>query len=113
MGDFTTYEDGGKYYNAYQLAIIQGFSHVASLTGIPPIWALFQHTKHLDTHRDNIKQKMVTWAEAQQCHVSINRGLYISNASLREILALKFNPGGAAAEVGTADQGISILMCRS
>ena len=112
-GDSTTYEDGGKYYDAYQLAVIQGFSHTASLAGIPPIWALFQHTKHLDTHRDNIKRKMVAWAEAQRRHVAIDRGLYISNASLREILALKFNPGGAAAEVSTADQGISILMCRS
>ena len=113
FGDNTASEDGGKFYDSYQLAVIQGFSNSPSVAGIQPIWALFQHTKHLDTHRDNLKRKMIAWAEAQRRHVAIDRGLYIPNASLREILSLRFNPGGAAAEVSTADQGISLLMCRA
>jgi hypothetical protein len=31
---------------------------------------------------------------------------------IKDILALRFNPGGPTAEIATADQGLSILVCR-
>ena len=55
---------------------------------------------------------MIRWAEAQWPPVTIDRGVFITQASLRDILALRFNPGNTTAELSTAEQGISILMCR-
>ena len=108
----STYEEGGRNYDKYQLAVVQGFSHTPDLHGVQQIWALFQTTKHADTHKNNIKKKMIQWADAQRPPVAIDRNIYITNATLKDILALRFNPGNSTAELETADQGISILICR-
>ena len=55
---------------------------------------------------------MTRWADAQRPPVPIDRGLYITNATLKDILALRFNPGNTTAELATAEQGLSILICR-
>jgi hypothetical protein len=70
------YNEGGKVYDPYQLAILQGFSHAPMMAGIQPIWSLFQATKHLDTYKDNLKKKMKDWGERH--HVPIDRGATIS-----------------------------------
>ncbi len=111
-GIASAYEDGGRNYDKFQLAVIRGFSHNHNLSGIQQIWALFQITKHTDTHRNNIKRKMVGWADAQRPPVSIDRNLYITSATLKDVLALRFNPGNTTAELETAEHGISILICR-
>jgi hypothetical protein len=97
-----SYDKGGKYYDKFQLAVLQGFSHLPDLSGVQQIWALFQFTKHSDTHKNNIKKKMARWADTQRPPVMIDRGLYITNASLKDILALQFNPGNTMADVATA-----------
>ena len=107
-----SYEEGGKFYDEYQLAILKGFSHTHQIALVPPIWPMFQHTKHMDTHRDNILRKMKEWAVRPENQVNIDRSLYLSNNSLKEILSLRFNPGGTTAELYSVDSGISILMCR-
>lgn len=110
-----SYEDGGLQYDEFQLAVIQGFAHVEDITGVPIIWALFQYSKNLETHKENLKRKMAEWATSPQRaeHVPINRSLYIPHTTMREILSLTFNPGGVSADADTADQGISILICRA
>lgn len=110
----TSYEDGGLKYDEFQLAIVQGFAHVDNIMEVPIIWALFQYTKNIDTHKDNLKRKMMEWATSTDRpeHVQIDRSLYIPHTTMREILSLTFNPGGVAAESDTADQGISIMICR-
>jgi hypothetical protein len=57
-GVSTAYDKGGRFYDKYQLPVVQGFTHVHNIGGIQQIWALFQSTKHADTHRNNIKWKM-------------------------------------------------------
>ncbi len=94
-------DDGGKPYNPFQLAILQGFSHSPTPAQLPPIWALFTTTKHLDTHKDNLKKKMRSWAEAK--HVQIDQGLLFLNATMWEILTLRFNPGNTTAVYSTAE----------
>lgn len=109
----SSYEEGGKFYDEYQLAILKGFAHTHQISLVPPIWPMFQHTKHMDTHRDNILRKMKQWAMRPEIQVNIDRSLYLSNNSLKEILSLRFNPGGTTAELYSVDSGISILMCRA
>ena len=111
-GVASAYEEGGRNYDKYQLAVVRGFSHTHEFTGIQKIWALFQTTKHVETHRNNIKRTMAHWADAQRPPVLIDRNLYITNATLKDILALRFNPGNSTAELETAEQGLLILICR-
>ncbi len=111
-GVASAYEDGGRNYDKYQLAVVRGFSHTHEFSGIQQFWALFQTTKHTETHRNNIKRKMARWANAQRPPISIDRNLYITNATLKDILALRFNPGNSTADLETAEEGISILICR-
>ena len=99
------------------MAVVQGFAHVEDITGVPIVWALFQYTKNLETHKENVKRKMVEWATTttpdRPNQVSIDRSLYITDALMRDILALNFNPNGISAEVDTADKGLSILAVRA
>lgn len=109
----SAYEEGGKKYDEYQQAILKGFAHTHELKDVPRIWGAFQSTKHMDTHRDNITRAMAVWATSQPQHVTIDRSLYLPVTTLRDILALRFNPGGTMAELDTADCGLSILICRA
>ena len=109
----TSYDNGGKDYDEFQIAILKGFSHSHRIGDIPKIWPMFQYTKNIENHRDNIKREMVSWAKnAQPDQVPIDRGVFFPNSVLKDILALRFNPGGPIAEAVTADQGLSILICR-
>ena len=107
----TNYEEGGKFYDAYQLAVLQGFAHSPTVAGVPPIWALFQHTKHIDTHIDNIKKSMMEWSREK--YVGIDRSILFLNTTMREILSLRFNPGNTLAVYSAAERGMSILICRT
>jgi hypothetical protein len=107
------YDSGGRDYDEFQLAILKGFTHTHNIADITQIWPLFQYTKHMDAHRENIKRRMTLWARtAKPDQVNIDRGLYFPNTVMKDILALRFNPGGPTAEVATAHQGLSILVCR-
>jgi hypothetical protein len=108
-----SYEEGRKKYDEYQLAILKGFSHTHLPSEIPRVWPMFQHTKHMDTHRDNILWSMDSWATSQSRHVSIDRGLYLPNLTMRELLSLRFNPGNTIADLSTADSGMSLLIWRA
>ena len=107
----SNYEEGGKFYDSYQLAILQGFAHTPTVAGVPPIWALFQHTKHVDTHMDNIKKAMMEWSRAK--HVGIDRSILFLNTTMCEILSLHFNPSNTLAVYSAAERGMSILICRT
>jgi hypothetical protein len=110
-GIASAYKEGGRNYDKYQLAVVWGFLHSHDLSDVQQIWALFQTTKHTETHRNNLKRKMARWADAQRPPVLIDRNLYLTNTTLKDILAMRFNPGTALAELETAEQGLSILIC--
>lgn len=109
------YERGGVNYDKFQMAIIQGFAHAPSIHGVPVIWALFQSSKNLETHKDTLRRRMKAWAVGpdREVQVPIERSLFIPDASMKEILSLDFNPGGILAEAEAADQGLSLLICRA
>lgn len=113
--DDTAYESGGTPFDKFQIAALQGFAHAPDITGVPVIWALFQSTKVMEAHKDNIRRRMVQWATdpARPEQVAIERSLYIPNSTMKEILTLNFNPGGILAEADAADLGMSILICRA
>ena len=109
------YERGGVHYDKFQLAMVQGYAHAADITGVPVLWALFQYTKNIETHKDNLRRRMMAWASdpSRAVQVQIERGLYIPDSTIKEILSLDFNPGGILAEADAADLGLSPLICRA
>lgn len=111
----TSYELGGRLYDKFQMAAVRGFAHVAEVTDLPAIWALFQYTKHLETHKDNLRRKMIAWATSvdREQQVPIDRSFFLPDATMKEILSLQFNPGGVVPEPEDADLGLSILICRA
>ena len=109
----TLYDHGGRDYDEFQVAVLKGFAHTTNIGEIPAVWPHFQRSKHIEGHRDHIRRKMLDWARnTKPDQVQIDRGLYIPSPAIKDILALRFNPGGPTAEVATADQGLSILICR-
>lgn len=114
----TSYEFGGRLYDKFQLAIIKGFAHVHAIADVPAIWAMFQYTKHLETHKETLRRKMIAWAtttdrKERKEQVTIDRSFFLPDATMKEILSLQFNPGGIVPEPDEADSGLSILICRA
>ena len=109
-----TFEDGGQKYDKFQLAIVMGFANAHDLNDIPRIWLSFQQTKNMDSHKDNLKREMLTWARSNihEMHVNIDRSLLLTTNTVRDIIALKFNHNGMELGVDTAHLGLSILACR-
>lgn len=110
-------ENGGQKYDEFQMAVVMGFAHVDDIAGVPIIWALFQYSNKLDIHKDTLKRRMTEYAMTttpdRPEQVTIDRSLYITDATMREIIAINFNPGGVSADADTADKGLSILVCRA
>jgi hypothetical protein len=38
----TQYDEGGQNYDEFQLAVLQGFAHTATIAEVPIIWVAFQ-----------------------------------------------------------------------
>ena len=100
----------GKTYDAYQYAVIQGFSNCPTQAGLQPIWGLFTQTKNVDTIRLHIKTSMRRWA-TRFC-VNIHNGLHLSTPTIEAIRNVLFNPGGGVAYFSSAEKGISVLTCQ-
>ena len=111
------FENGGQKYDEFQMAVVMGFAHVDDIAGVPIIWALFQYSNKLDIHKDTLKRRMTEYATTttpdRPEQVTIDRSLYITDATMREIIAINFNPGGVSADADMADKGLSILVCRA
>ena len=99
----------GKTYDAYNFAVLQGFSQCPTTAGLQPIWGLFTQTKCIETHHLHIKDCMKTWARNNS--VTINKGIFFTKQTIEDIMHLRFNPSGGVAYFSTAEKGISILVC--
>jgi hypothetical protein len=75
-----------------------------------PIWEYFKTTKDVDAQRTQLLETMRGWARDHD--VQINRSLYFDKSTLDDIARLDFCPGTPTAFLSTAEQGISLLICR-
>ena len=81
-----------------------------TVTNLPEIWEYFKSTKDVDAQRTQLQVGMKEWA--RQHDVQINRGVYFNITTMDEIMRMEFCPGTPTAYLATAEQGISILVCR-
>lgn len=99
-----------KPYSEFQLAKLKGFSCVRNDEHLQPIWEYFRSTKDVDAQRTQLLQEMRRWARNHD--VQINRSLYFDKSTMDDFTKLEFCPGTPTAYLATAEQGISILVCR-
>lgn len=102
--------DEPKAYSEYQLAKLKGFCCVRNESGLPPIWEYFRSTKEVDAQRAKLVESMQSWAKNHDAQ--INRGVYFDKSTMDEIVKLEFCPGTPTAYLNTAEQGMSLLICR-
>ena len=102
--------DEPKAYSEYQLAKLKGFCCVRNESGLPPIWEYFRSTKEVDAQRTQLVEAMQSWAKDQD--VQLNRGVYFDKTTMDDIVKLEFCPGTPTAYLNTAEQGMSLLICR-
>ena len=61
-GVSAAYEEGGRYYDKYQLVVLRGFSHMHLLSEIQQIWASFQTTSMPTRTNQTLSEK---WLHGQ------------------------------------------------
>jgi hypothetical protein len=99
-----------RTFSEYQLAKLKGFCCIRTNAGLPEIWDYFKSTKEVDTKRTQLVEDMKKWATANE--VQMNPGIYFNKTCMDDIVKMDFCPGTPTAYLSTAEQGISILMCR-
>jgi hypothetical protein len=102
--------DAPTAYSEFQLAKLKGFCCVRNDSGLPPIWEYFRSTKEVDAQRTQLVEEMSKWAKDND--VQINRGVYFDKTTMDDIVKLEFCPGTPTAYLSTAEQGMSLLICR-
>ena len=96
-----------KVYNKHQMSVLKGFCRVKKLSGVPPIWGLFQKALGTESHRDNIAVMMKAWAKAHGEQIDV--GVFYTKAQLEDMQNMRFNPGASSATYKNAEKMISIL----
>ena len=96
-------------YDKDDIAAIQGFSNVTHVNKLQPIWAMFQNTKSVETHRGNVRREMKKWSDMHARQ--IERNLLFPKTSIDNFVGVKPNPGGSTAFLRSADKDVTILAC--
>lgn len=102
--------DEGKHYTDIEIANLKGYSGVDSVLRLSKIWAEFQTTKNVESHRQMLRRYMQTWADKHS--VRLDKRVYFSDKFLEALVKMKLNPGACVAVYESCDEGLSPLVCR-
>ena len=100
----------GKPYSRSQQAKIKGFCKETRLQNVSTIWGYFMTTKSSTDHRDEIVERMNTWAERHG--IKLDRSIFLPLPTVEAIVKLELNPGGCVAEFESLDKGLTPMICR-
>jgi hypothetical protein len=103
-------EEDQRTYSKNQLTKLKGFCCVKTSAGLPEIWDYFKSTKEVDAQRTQLVEEMKKWVSKNE--VPTNRSIYFDKATMDDIVKMDFCPGTLTAYLTTAEQGISIFICR-
>ncbi len=98
-------------YSENNVAALKGYCGVVDPARIPLIWDSFKQTRDIAAHRHNIGVSMKKWAK--QTGKEIDKAPFFMEQTIKDIVNLNFNPGEAVPIYASAQQGVSILTCRS
>jgi hypothetical protein len=94
-------------YTQYELAKLMGWAHVDAVEDLPPIWADFLSSKATDVHKTLIKERLQQWSN--QAGIKIDPGLWLTKDQVKDIVEMKFSPGGMVGLRSMAEMGLSNL----
>ena len=101
---------GANLYSENNVAALKGYCGVVNPRGKLAIWDAFQQTKELAQHRHNLCVRMMTWSK--RTGMDIDKAPIFTEATIKDIFSLNYNPGEAVPTYSSAQRGISILTCR-
>ena len=101
---------GGKLYSENNVVALKGYCGVVDPHGIRAIWDAFQQTRELAQHRHNFRVGMMMWSK--QTGMDIDKAHFFTEATIKDIVSLNFNPGEAVPTYLSTQREISILTCR-
>ncbi len=95
------------------IAAHMGFACVHSGQDLPTIWYYFNKSKgkNIDNYCCHITTRMKQWA--YDCHIEIDKSIYLKQDTIKAIVNLKFNPSKGVAHLLSASKGLSILICQA
>jgi hypothetical protein len=96
-------------YSRFNVAKLLGYVGVDKYTKLPPIWNEFLESDDHDDHRGMLEARMETWFRRKG--KAMPKGIYFTKEQMKQIMSIKFSPGGAIGVLETAAQGVSNAIC--
>jgi hypothetical protein len=103
----------GKGFDQDQIAKLKDVCGVHNAQHIPAIWSVIQATKgkSIDSYRAHLSKSIKSWCRAH--HINRDKPLFLEATFFKDLVALRFNPGGPVVQFHSVARGMSMLACRS
>jgi hypothetical protein len=102
----------GRVLNEWDMAALCGYCCVDNPGFCPPIYKTLRHVKNVEDARAVITKAMEDWAERRPKRIDIDRGVFLSEEVIKNIMKVTPNPGGVVATAEPSDKiGVSNLVC--
>jgi hypothetical protein len=101
----------GRVLNEWDMAALCGYCCVDNPELCPPIYKTLRHTKNVEDARQVITKAMEDWAERRPRRIEIDRGVFLSEEVIKNIMKVTPNPGGVVATAEPSDKIVSNLVC--
>ena len=97
-----------EFYSDWLLTALVGHAQVYTESGIPRIWGKFKMPKECDEKLQELLAGMMYWAKTNG--TEIDTAVLLVNLEIKEMVNIKFNPGGPVTMYESAESGITPLM---
>jgi hypothetical protein len=103
----------GKSFNQDQIAKLQDACGMRNAQQIPTIWAVIQGSKgkSFDTYHNHLAKSVKLWCRTH--HIDRDKSIFLNSKFFKDLVALRFNPGGPVVQYQSAARGMSMVACRS
>jgi hypothetical protein len=101
----------GRVLNEWDMAALCGYCCVDNPELCPPIYKTLRHVKNVEDARQVITKSMEDWAERRPRRIDIDRGVFLSEEVIKNIMKVTPNPGGVVATAEPSDKIVSNLVC--
>jgi hypothetical protein len=103
----------GKGFNQDQITKLKDACGVRNAQQILAVWAVIQSTKgkSFDFYRAHIAKLLELWCRSH--HIDRDKSIFLEAKFFKDLLAMRFNPGGPVAQYHSVARGMSMLACCS
>lgn len=105
----TKKETEGVAMTEFTMAALKGFAGVVDEGELPVFYALLKHTKDVGDIRAFIMSSMDKWSN--HYGIKIEKNMFLSEATVKNIMAVKPNPMETVATSTSTDLGVSNMVC--